>query len=142
MKKVFQHLLILVLAFVAGLLAWAVGPHGLVKNYVVSEIPAWILRGFLPGILPGIVFGALILVPHSGWVGPGRAVAALGIGVFAWSTAFTVGAFGFWIVGPTSIVAAGSISGMILGLLVPRLIKSRQYSRYLVVLSFAGFLGR
>jgi len=133
MKKVLQHLMLLVLAFVAGLLAWAVGPHGLLNKDAVSEIPAW--------ILPGIIFGAFVLVPHSGWVSPGRAVAALGIGVSAWVSAFVVGGFGFWIVGPTSIVAGGLISGMILGLLVQRLIKSRQYSRYLVMLSFAGFLG-
>lgn len=121
------------LAFMAGLLAWVVGPFGLLDKDVVSEIPAW--------ILPGIIFGALLLVPHSSWVSPGRAVAALGIGVFAWVAAFAVGGFGWWIVGWLSFVAAGLISGTILGLLVPRLIQSRQYFRYLVMLSFAGFLG-
>lgn len=121
------------LAFVAGLLAWAVGPLGLLDRDVVSEIPAW--------ILPGIIFGALLLVPHSRWVSPGRAVAALGIGVFAWIAAFAVGGFGWWIGGWLSFVAAGSISGAIIGLLVPRLMQSRQYSRYFMVLAFAGFLG-
>jgi hypothetical protein len=121
------------LAFVAGLLAWAVGPFGLLDKDVVSEIPAW--------ILPGIVFGALLLVPHSSWVSPGHAVAALGIGVFSWVAAFAVGGFGLWIFGWLSVVAAGSISGMILGLLVPRLIQPRQPLRCFLVLSFAGFLG-
>jgi hypothetical protein len=121
------------LAFVAGLLAWTVGPFGLLDKDVVSETPAW--------ILPGIIFGALLLVPHSRWVSCGRAVAALGIGVFAWVAAFAVGGFGWWIVGWLSFVAAGAISGAILGLLVPRLIQSRQYFRYFMALASAGFLG-
>jgi hypothetical protein len=121
------------LAFVAGLLAWAVGPFGLLDKDVVSEIPAW--------ILPGIIFGALLLVPHSGWGTSGRAVAALDIEVFAWVAAFAVGGFDWWICGWLSFVAAGSISGTILGLLVPRLNQSRQKVRYFMVLSFAGFLG-
>lgn len=121
------------LAFLAGFLAWAAGPHGVLDKDVVSEVPAW--------ILPGIIFGALLLVPHSSWIGPGRAVAALGIGVFAWVAAFAVGGFGWWVLGWLSFAAAGLISGAIIGFLVPRLIQSRHYFRYLVVLSFAGFLG-
>jgi hypothetical protein len=121
------------LAFVAGLLAWAAGPFGLLDKDVVSEAPAW--------ILPGILFGALVLVPHSSRVSPFRTVAALGIGLLAWIVAFAVGGFGFWIGGWLSLVAAGSISGMILGLLVPRLLQPRQPLRCFMALSFAGFLG-
>lgn len=121
------------LAGVAGVLAWAVGPLGLLDKDVVSEVPAW--------ILPGIVFGALVLVPHGGWSGPGRAVAALGTGVFAWVAAFAVGGFGWWVLGWLSFAAAGWVSGTILGLLVPRLVQSRHRFRYLVVLSLAGLLG-
>lgn len=121
------------LAFVAGVLAWAVGPFGLLDKDVVSEIPAW--------ILPGIAFGALVLAPHSSKISPGRVMVALGIGVFAWVAAFAIGGFGFWIVGPLSLAVAGLISGMILGLLVPRLIQPRQRLRCFMTLSFAGFLG-
>lgn len=121
------------LAVVAGLLAWATGPFGLLDKDVVSEIPAW--------ILPGIIFGALVLfLPQMGGV-HGRAVATLGTGVFAWVAAFAVASFGWWIFGWLSFVIAGSISGAILGFLVPRLVQSRQYSRYSMALSFAGFLG-
>jgi hypothetical protein len=121
------------LACVAGFLAWAVGPFGFLDKDVVSEVPAW--------ILPGIIFGALLLVPHGGWTGPSRAVVALGIGVFAWAAAFAVGGFGWWVLGWLSFAAAGLVSGLILGVLVPRLVQSRHRWRYLVVLSLAGFLG-
>jgi len=121
------------LAIVAGLLAWAVGPLGVLDKDVVSEIPAW--------ILPGILFGTLVLVPHSSRVSLGRTVAALGIGVLAWGAAFAVVGFGWWIVGWLSFIAAGLISGMILGLLVPRLLQPRQPPRCFMVISLAGLLG-
>lgn len=121
----------LVLAVIAGLLAWATGPFGILDKGVVSEIPAW--------ILPGIVFGTLVLI-HL-WTSPSRAVIALGIGVFAWVAAFATAAFGWLIVGWLSPVVAGLISGAILGFLVPRLTQSFQYFRHFMALSIAGFLG-
>lgn len=124
------------LALAAGVLAWATGPFGLLDKDVVSEVPAW--------ILPGIVFGALVLVPHnlrSGRISSGRAVATLGTGVIAWAAAFAVGSFGWWVFGWAAIVMAGTISGALLGLLVPRLIQSRRYLWHFRMLSFAGLFG-
>jgi hypothetical protein len=137
----------LALAATAGLLAWAVGPFGLLDKDVVSEIPAW--------ILPGIFFGALVLLPHGSLVSSGRVVSALGIGVLAWISAFAVGGVCSVTVGFVSLLPvetsemifriplliAGMISGAILGFLVPFLTQSRKYFWQLGILSFAGFIG-
>ena len=126
----------LVLAFVAGLLAWATGPFGLLDKDVVSEIPAW--------ILPGIIFGVLVLVPHdiqASLSSPGRTVATLGTGIFAWVAAFAIAGFGWWIFGWLAFILAGAASGAALGFLVPRLIRSGQHLRYFMALSLAGLIG-
>ena len=119
------------LAVVAGVLAWAAGPGGLLDKDVVSEIPAW--------ILPGVVFGGLVLVHF--WTSPSRALAAVGIGVLTWITGFATVCFGVWIVGWLATVLAGLTSGAMLGVCLPRLMKSSQRFRYFMAFSIASVVG-